>query len=299
MNKLYYILLIIIPLAFGFSIKSEFYLNTLQKEIKKPYKINIDSIEREYYLHIPDNLPNNAPLVMVFHGYSGNALNTMKTTNFNQLADQNGFVVCYPQGLIDKEDNAFWQVSYTFHKDFEVDDIKFVGKLIENLQSEYKLSKTNVFMTGFSNGGDFCNLLSCETDGLFKATAPIISCFMEEFYNNCQKANPIPTLMLNSTKDSITLWDGDMNDSQGYGPYLSTKAMINFRLKQIQYDKVIRDTINSPDLNEKTLVAIEKYSSSKSNNQVWMYSYVDGGHSYPDYLNLEEEIWNFFNLYLE
>ena len=299
MNKLYYILLIIIPLAFGFSIKSEFYLNTLQKEIKKPYKINIDSIEREYYLHIPDNLPNNAPLVMVFHGYSGNALNTMKTTNFNQLADQNGFVVCYPQGLIDKEDNAFWQVSYTFHKDFEVDDIKFVGKLIENLQSEYKLSKTNVFMTGFSNGGDFCNLLSCETDGLFKATAPIISCFMEEFYNNCQKANPIPTLMLNSTKDSITLWDGDMNDSQGYGPYLSTKAMINFRLKQIQYDKVIRDTINSPDSNEKTLVAIEKYSSSKSNNQVWMYSYVNGGHSYPDYLNLEEEIWNFFNLYLE
>ena len=57
MNKLYYILLIIIPMAFGFSIKSEFYLNTLQKETKKRYKINIDSIEREYYLYITDNLP--------------------------------------------------------------------------------------------------------------------------------------------------------------------------------------------------------------------------------------------------
>ena len=75
--------------------------------------------------------------------------------------------------------------------------------------------------------------------------------------------------------------------------------MINFRLKQIQHDKVIRDTIISPDSNEKTLVAIEKYSSSKSDNQVWMYSYLNGGHGYPDYLNLEEQIFSFFNIYLD
>ena len=97
---------------------------------------------------------------MIFHGYSGNALNTIKTTNFNQLADKNGFIACYPQGLIDKDNNAFWQVGYKFHKDLNVDDVKFIQKLIEKLQSEFQLSKKNVFMTGFSNGGDFCNLLS-------------------------------------------------------------------------------------------------------------------------------------------
>jgi polyhydroxybutyrate depolymerase len=236
---------------------------------------------------------------MIFHGYSGNALNTIKTTNFNQLADKNGFIACYPQGLIDKDNNAFWQVGYTFHKDLNVDDVKFIQKLIEKLQSEFQLSKKNVFMTGFSNGGDFCNLLSCETDGLFRATAPIISCFMQEIFNNCQYANPMPTLMLNGTKDSITFWDGDMSDSQGYGPYISTKSMINFRLKQIQHDKVIRDTLFSPDSNEKTIVAIDKYSSSISENQVWMYSYLNGGHGYPNYLNLEEQIFSFFNIYLD
>jgi len=285
--------------AFGFSTKLDYPLKKMENDINNPYKISVDSVKREYYLHIPNNLPSNAPLIMIFHGYSGNALNTIKTTNFNQLADKNGFIACYPQGLIDEDKNAFWQVGYTFHKDFKVDDVKFVVKLIEKLQSEYQLSKKNIFMTGFSNGGDFCNLLSCETDGLFKATAPIISCFMDEFYNNCQNASSIPTLMLNGTNDPITLWDGDMNDSQGYGPYLSTKAMINFRLKQIQHDKVIRDTIISPDSNEKTLVAIEKYSSSKSDNQVWMYSYLNGGHGYPNYLNLEEKIFSFFNFYLE
>lgn len=295
-----YILLLSLIITFsGFSIKSKFHSRNFQNEIKRPCKITVDSIEREYYLHIPDNLPNNPPLIMIFHGYSGNALNTIKTTNFNQLADKNGFIACYPQGLIDKENNAFWQVGYSFHKDLNVDDVKFIQKLIEKLQSEFQLSKKNVFMTGFSNGGDFCNLLSCETDGLFRATAPIISCFMEEIFNNCQYANPMPTLMLNGTKDSITFWDGDMSDSQGYGPYISTKSMINFRLKQIQHDKVIRDTLISPDSNEKTLVAIEKYSSSVSENQVWMYSYLNGGHGYPDYLNLEEQIFSFFNIYLD
>jgi len=295
-----YILLLCFIIAFSsFSIKSKSHSRNFQNEIKRPYKITVDSIEREYYLHIPDNLPKNAPLIMIFHGYSGNALNTIKTTNFNQLADKSGFIACYPQGLIDKDNNAFWQVGYTFHKDLDVDDVKFIQKLIEKLKSEFQLSKKNVFMTGFSNGGDFCNLLSCETDGLFRAAAPIISCFMEEIFNNCQYANPMPTLMLNGTKDPITFWDGDMTDSQGYGPYISTKSMINFRLKQIQHDKVIRDTLISSDSDDKTLVAIEKYSSSISKNQVWMYSYLNGGHGYPDYLNLEEQIFSFFNIYLD
>ena len=295
-----YILLFSFIIAFSsFSIKSKSHLRDFKDEIKRPYKIKVDSIEREYYLHIPNNLPKNAPLIMIFHGYSGNALNTIKTTNFNQLADKSGFIACYPQGLIDKDNNAFWQVGYTFHEDLDVDDVKFIQKLIEKLKSEFQLSKKNVFMTGFSNGGDFCNLLSCETDGLFRAAAPIISCFMEEIFNNCQYANPMPTLMLNGTKDPITFWDGDMTDSQGYGPYISTKSMINFRLKQIQHDKVIRDTLISSDSDDKTLVAIDKYSSSISENQVWMYSYLNGGHGYPDYLNLEEQIFSFFNIYLD
>ena len=89
--------------AFGFSTKLDYHLKKMENDINNPYKISVDSIKREYYLHIPNNLPNNAPFIMVFHGYSGNALNTIKTTNFNQLADKNGFIACYPQGLIDED----------------------------------------------------------------------------------------------------------------------------------------------------------------------------------------------------
>lgn len=298
MKKYFTILLITVFFNLGFSMIPTLF-SSIKEGNKTPYKIIVDSTEREYYLYTPKNLPVNAPLLMVFHGYSGNALHTLQSTKYNELADKNGFAVCYPQGLLDKEQNAFWQVGYSFHKELEVDDVKFITKLIEKLQSEFGMSKTNVFMTGFSNGGDFCNLLSCETAGIFNATAPIISCFMEEFFDECQTAKPIPTFMLNATGDSITYWEGDLENIQGYGPYLPTKAMLNFRLKQIQYESVIRDTIRSPDLNENTVVAIEKYSSKHSKNQVWMYSYLNGGHEYPNYLNLEEEVWSFFKLYLK
>ena len=50
---------------------------------------------------------------------------------------------------------------------------------------------------------------------------------------------------------------------------------------------LIRETVKSTNSNEKILVAIEKYSSNKSNNQVQIYTYINGGHGYPDYLNLE------------
>lgn len=56
--------------------------------------------ERTYYLHIPDNLPANAPLVLYLHGYHGDAT-VYKNHGFDNIADANGFAVVYPQGLID------------------------------------------------------------------------------------------------------------------------------------------------------------------------------------------------------
>tara|TARA_X000000950_G_scaffold39724_2_gene42848 strand:+ start:31993 stop:32958 length:966 start_codon:yes stop_codon:yes gene_type:complete len=298
MKKSHLILLILVATCLMFLTASGDFLKHSSNQIEDPNTIIIDSIEREYFIHLPENLPTNAPLVLVFHGYSGNALSTMQTMSFNQIADRQGFAVCYPQGLVDNEGNGFWQVGYDFHKNFEIDDVKFTIKLVERLQKMYALSKTNIFITGFSNGGDFCNLLTCKTDGIFKATAPIISCFMKTFYDSCQVAKPIPTFMLNGTDDPITFWGGDLENKQGYGAYLPTQKMVDFRLKQIQYDAVIRDTVRSADPNEKTLVSIDKYSNAQSKNQIWMYSYENGGHGHPDYLDLEEEIWRFFDLYI-
>ena len=52
---------------------------------------NYDGIDRQYTLHIPSNLPNDAPLVFVLHGYSGSANNIKNYSGMDQVADNNNF----------------------------------------------------------------------------------------------------------------------------------------------------------------------------------------------------------------
>ena len=89
-----------------------------------------------------------APLLFVFHGYSGSANGIMNYSGLNQIADENGFVVCYPQGLIDDWDYAFWNVGYDWHVDETVDDVGCATSLAQYLQTEYNLSAQNTFSTG-------------------------------------------------------------------------------------------------------------------------------------------------------
>ena len=39
-----------------------------------PFYFTHNNIQREYYLHIPNNLPANSPIVYVFHGWGGGGL---------------------------------------------------------------------------------------------------------------------------------------------------------------------------------------------------------------------------------
>ena len=49
-------------------------------------------VERKYLLHLPEDLPDNAPLVFLLHGYHGKAKNVARI-GMNRLADQHGFAV--------------------------------------------------------------------------------------------------------------------------------------------------------------------------------------------------------------
>ena len=66
-----------------------------------------DNLQRQYRVHIPENLPSNAPLVIVMHGYTSSAEVIEGYSKMNDIADENGFVVAYPQGTKDGWGNSF------------------------------------------------------------------------------------------------------------------------------------------------------------------------------------------------
>jgi poly(3-hydroxybutyrate) depolymerase len=65
-----------------------------------PFYFLDNNIQREFYLHIPANLPANSPIVFVLHEWGGSASGIMYYSDFNTLSDQNNFAVCYPKALI-------------------------------------------------------------------------------------------------------------------------------------------------------------------------------------------------------
>ena len=139
-------------------------------EKSKDYEIltiDMNGQLREYMLHIPDGLGPNSPLVFVLHGLGSTAGWIRDYSQMDQVADKNGFAVCYPQGTSGTEDTKhtkkgtnFWNVGYDVHKNEDVDDVEFLTSLARYLQNEHGFDPKKTFGAGMSNGGDMSYLLA-------------------------------------------------------------------------------------------------------------------------------------------
>ena len=144
------------------------------------YILRSGGMERTYKLHLPAGLPENAPLVVVLHGYGGN--NNPDRFAMNATADRHGFAVCYPQGAKDGRGKSCWNVGYPFQADMTVDDVRFLTELVRHLQKKHGLSRHNIFCTGMSNGGEMCYQLAAQRPRLFAAVAPVSGLMLDWLY---------------------------------------------------------------------------------------------------------------------
>ena len=61
-------------------------------------KLGVNGRERQYALHVPLHVAHPAPLVLAFHGGGGHAGVMLDKARWAAKADQEGFVVCAPEG---------------------------------------------------------------------------------------------------------------------------------------------------------------------------------------------------------
>ncbi len=103
-----------------------------------------NGISRDYILYIPENLPTNAPLVVVSHGYTSSAKTMMSYSGMNKVADEEKSIV-KPQGTKDQRGNNFFNVGYDFHSGVTVDDIDFLESLAKVYFSRIQSQKKESF----------------------------------------------------------------------------------------------------------------------------------------------------------
>ena len=257
-------------------------------DIPEAHTFNHGGLLRQYYIYEPNIIQENPPLVFLMHGFTGSALGISSYSGMNALADEHGFVVCYPQGTSDQNGDNFWNVGYNFHDNLNVDDVSFIVSLAEYLQNEYGYDANNTFAAGMSNGAEMSYKLACETDGFFNAIAPVAGTMFGVSWTSCDPTT-MPVLEIHGTNDNVTLWDGDYNDTY-WGPYPGIEEVIDFWVEE-------NDCINNEEIFLQGMNTLKhRYFDCNDNAEVWLYEVAGGGHDWPGYSS--QEIWNFFSSFI-
>ncbi|MEJ6506085.1 MAG: PHB depolymerase family esterase [Crocinitomicaceae bacterium] len=256
-------------------------------------------IERDYIYYHPSSASPNCPLVYVCHGYTGTAQGIMNYSEFNQLADEFGFAVCYPQGIEDGGGNTFFNVGYDFQNNETVDDVAYLENLTTYLQSVYSLDPSKVFCTGMSNGGDLCYMLACQASETFRAVAPISGMIMQDIMDDCNPSSEVSILEIHGTNDNVTYYNGDPNNNDGWGAYPGMDETMAFFNNLFGLELQSTDNFPNTSNNDGSTVASEKYALNGSCTEVWLYTVNGGGHDWPGaYGNMDikasREAWLFF-----
>jgi len=263
-----------------------------------------NNISRDFIYFSPESLKKEAPLVVVLHGYTGSAKTIMEYSKMNELAKEYNFAVLYPQGTVDSDSNAFFNVGYDFHKEVYTDDVGFIAELSRDIQRKYSLSKLNIFITGMSNGGEMSYLMACRHPELFSAAAPVAGMMLDGFFSEHKSKSPIPIFAIFGTKDEVTRYEGDPDNKDGWGAYPAISFTIEYWADKIKYTSTTIDTL--PDLNKEdsSFVISTSYLNTENGNEVLYYEVVNGGHAWPGVwgnmdINTSKEIWSFFEKYIQ
>ncbi len=159
---------------------------------------------RSYHLYIPSDLPAGpVPLLIALHGGTGSGSQFQRQSGFDELAEANGFLVVFPDGVglgADADKLRTWNGGYccgTAVKQ-DVDDVGFIAAVIDDIVAEYDVDANRIFAAGHSNGGIMAYRLACELSdrivaiGLQAGSLGI---------NECEPSQPVSVLHLHGTAD--------------------------------------------------------------------------------------------------
>jgi len=278
-----------------------------------------DDLKRKYKFYIPafHNRSVPVPLLIALHGKGGNGHSMILLTRkgFNKLAEKDGFIVVYPDGIelnwndgrIDEESND------RAHRE-NIDDVGFISALIDSMIRDYNIDTNRVYVTGISNGAIMSYRLACELSRKITAIAPVDGNIPQHFFAECPGYRPVSVLAINNTEDPLVPFDGgDIHGSLNkvkLGKVLSVDESVGFWIKTNNCSTIPVIT-EMPDLVPKdgTKVIKKHYTGGTDGSEVILYTIEGGGHTWPgglQYLperiigktsrdiDANEVIWSFF-----
>ena len=279
--------------------------NVPEPPIQNPYNLTCSSYQsntqkcnlthnniiREYYIYIPSSYTpsSNASLMFVLHGYGSSATNIMFYSSFQNLAEEDSYIIVYPQGSL-LNGVTHWNVGgWTIGS--TANDVDFIETIIELVDNEYFVNNERIYSTGMSNGGYMSYHLACNTN-LFAAVASVTGSMTPETYNNCSPTNATSILQIHGLQDFTVPYTG--------APW--SKTIPEVMRYWSEYNNCNEDPLSSiTNLSDGSYIYFDSYQNCSNTVGVNLILHSTMGHTWPSINNhsmsATAEVWSFFKDY--
>lgn len=243
-------------------------------------------LKRAYTYYQPSTLKTGVkvPLILVLHGGSGTGAGMQKLTfdRFNQLADRDGALILYPEG-IGRNWNDGRPIDDEAHGK-DLDDVGFLSSLIDRFISQYGADPKRVYVTGISNGAMMSCRLACELSDKLAAAAPVAGSMPTNLPARCAPKHPVSMLFINGDKDPLVPFNGGSVHFFRHkrGEVIAVRqAVSDWAALDGCKDAPVTQTLPVKDPKDPTRVDRIAYPAAKDGSEVFLFVIHGGGHTWP------------------
>ncbi|RJP49094.1 MAG: polyhydroxybutyrate depolymerase [Anaerolineaceae bacterium] len=212
---------------------------------------------------------------MVFHGGGGKAENAIRTSNFNEVADEEGFIVVYPNGTGPREVEVFtWNSGNCCGNAMleNADDVGFARAILKDVQAIAAIDPKRIYATGMSNGAMMSYRLACEAADVFAAIAPVAGTLN---FEPCAPSEPVAVLHFHGTADQHVLYNGGVGPESIVGVDFASVA------DSVGFWVVFNGCVPQPATSQMDGVQHEVWAGCENGASVGLYTIFGGQHAWP------------------
>ena len=195
------------------------------------YNTNVWNINRMYKVYEPDACENKeCPVLFMFHGLGGSANQVLQNYKWQETADQNEFLVVFPESLTIPT-KSVWGIEYdkggkhwdianiglSSSQRYTTQDTDFVLKMVNELKNNYNILESHIFASGHSYGAMFSYYLATSLPDTITAFAAhsggMVSYWIYDFPVTARRASEYktPGIVLSSTGDQTVQHQWSIN----------------------------------------------------------------------------------------
>ena len=169
--------------------------------------LRFDGVDRRYLLHVPAGLgPEPVPVVMSLHGGGGSAPQHQRQVGLDPIADREGFVAVYPEGVGRTVLHTWNAGPYCCGPAArtDVDDVGFLAAVLDDMAARVAIDPDRVVVAGHSNGAMMASRFGAERPELVVAVVAVSAVAAPAQVPD----RPVPLLQIHSVDDPRALYEG-------------------------------------------------------------------------------------------